>query len=155
MSCGDKKNYRCSGVEQYATCVRYELDVPEFSSLDENDCKTIEQTTEDTYEIISQIKTETDLSELGNTCLEYVQEEGKTFVKNVLLKHEEEICTLKQKIEELETGFTVCNTSLEGCNLDFNGLVDECGEEPQTIGEVLQLLLNQNTNNTVNQNEIG
>lgn len=83
-SCGSKIKHTCTGNLQYSTCVQYELELPEFSEL--GDCVSIEDTTNELYNLVGEIRTETDLSELGNECLDYVLEEGKIIVKNVLLK---------------------------------------------------------------------
>lgn len=147
MGCGNKIKQTCIGNENYATCIQYELDLPEFSNITE-DCYSLEETTEDTYELIGEIKSEIDLSELGENCLTYVQEDNKTLVKNVLLKYEEEICELKQQVENLQDGTSICNQSVIGCNINFGDLEDACGETITTLGEAIQAMANQiNLNN--------
>lgn len=134
--CNAKIKHTCA-TKNYATCIKYELDLPEFSELD--DCVNLEETTEELYNFIG----ESQLSELGDSCLEYVEtEEGKIIVKNVLLKFEEEICTLKTEVENLKT-ITLCNTNITNCNFNFGILVDSCGNQPTTFKEVIQLLLDQ------------
>jgi|GEM_PF-2614762 len=141
-NCGNKIKNTC-GSPTYATCVEYEGELPEFSEIE--GCPVIEETTAELYTLIGKIKEETDLSALGDLCLTYVQEDSKTIVKNVLLKFEEEICTLKEKITTLEnTG--ICDQSISGCDLDYDDLVDNCGNIPTTMAGVLQLILdNLNT----------
>lgn len=139
-----KLKYTCSGQTQYATCVKYEGDVNSQSSLVNEDCLDLDQTTEDIYEQIEKLQNASDLSDLGEGCLSYVQEEGKTIVKNVLLKYEEEICALKLEVEKLKTT-AICDMDITDCNLNFHGLVDECGEQPKKLKEVLQLILTEIT----------
>lgn len=136
----NKTKHTC-GDPNYATCITYEKELPDFTKI-EDDCYTIDETTEDQYLILGDIKNEIYLSDLGKKCLSYVLDENdKIIVKNVLLKYEEEICNLKQEVSTLKTT-SICNTSIESCNLDFGDLVDGCGEKPKTLKETLQLILN-------------
>jgi hypothetical protein len=137
-NCGNKIKNMC-GEKTYATCTYYELEVPTFSSLVGQDCITIEETTEDLYDLVSGIKSEIDLSALGDLCLTYVQEDNKNIVKNVLIKYEEEICSLKQRVEYLENE-AICDKIITEC-LDLSGLVDQCNSPINTLGELLQYLL--------------
>lgn len=134
-NCGNKVKNTC-GEKVYATCVYYETVVPAFSSLTEQDCNTIEETTEDTYELIGAIKDEIDLSALGADCITY----GVTpkIVKNVLLKYEEEICDLKAKVLVLETT-AICNVDITGCGLTLG--VDDCDNPITTLGQLLEYIL--------------
>ena len=143
QSCQSKVKHTCTGSIQYALCTSYETDLPEFSELE---CPSIEETTEELYNLVGEIKEQTDLSELGEKCLEYLLDENdKIVVKNVLLKFEEEICNLKEKVNLLETT-DICNKSIVPCSLDFGDLVDTCGNQPITLAETLQLILdNLNT----------
>jgi len=138
-NCGNKIKNTCS-EKNYATCIYYELAIPEISSLT-GDCITLEETTQDLYEIAGGIKSEIELSELGNNCLAYVQDSGKTLVKNVLLKYEEEICLLKDKVSNLEDQ-AICDKVVTNC-LDLTGLVDQCNSPINTLGELLQYLVAQ------------
>lgn len=52
MACGDKIKKRC--VVTPSSCVQYELELPEFSEL--TDCVTIEETTEELYNLVGEIK---------------------------------------------------------------------------------------------------
>lgn len=136
-NCGNKVEMTC-GETTYAQCAMYESDVNTNSELIEADCKNLEETTQDIYNQLEDIN----LSELGENCLEYVSEDGRIKVKTVLLTYEQEICELKAKVGELET-VAVCNLIITSCGLNFGDLVDECGDQPETLVEVLQLLLNQ------------
>ena len=81
-----------------------------------------------------EIKEETDLSELGNQCLEYVEtEEGKIVVKNVLLKFEEKICELQERILELEER-PLCSLPISDC-VNTLCLEDACNNTITTFGE--------------------
>ena len=142
---GCNKIKQTCGDSLFSTCVFHQSELPSFSELEPCDT-TIAETTDELYSFVGEIKEETDLSELSSECLTYVTtEEGKIVVKNVLLKFEQEICELKEKINLLETT-DICNKSIVHCSLDFGDLVDTCGNPPTTLSEALQLILdNLNT----------
>lgn len=138
-NCGNKIKHTCS-EKNYATCVYYELEVPDFSSLVNEDCITLEETTQDQYNILAGIKSEIDLSALGQDCINYGIE-PKT-VKSVLLKQEQEICELKQKVETLETT-AICDINITNCGLTLPD--NPCGGTFSTLGELLGYLLDNIT----------
>ena len=129
------------GERTYLICSEYEGSVNTDSSLIEESCLNGQEVVQDIYNQLENL----DLSALGELCLEYTQASGKNIVKNVLLKFEEKICELENRVEELET-VDICNQSITSCNLDFGDLVDACGNQPTTLAETLQLILdNLNT----------
>lgn len=138
-NCGNKIKHTCS-EKNYATCVYYELEVPTFSSLVNEDCITLEETTEDQYDILTSIKSEIDLSALGQDCINYGIN-PKT-VKSVLLKHEQEICDLKEKVQTLETT-AICDMNITNCGLTLPD--NPCGGTFSTLGELLGYLLDNTT----------
>lgn len=137
-NCGNKIKNMC-GEKTYATCTYYELEVPTFSTLLDQDCITIEETTADLYLAVGGIKSEIDLSSLGNSCLTYVQEGGHNVVRNVLLKYEQEICDLKSRVTYLENE-AICDKIITEC-VDLTGIVDACNTQISTLGELLQYLV--------------
>ena len=138
-NCGSKIKHTCA-EKNYATCIYYELEVPAFSSLVEQDCTTIEETTEDQYEILGDIKSEIDLSALGEACIEY-DVDPKT-VKSVLLQYEQEICDLKDRVNTLETT-AICDMDITNCGLTLPD--NPCGGTFSTLGELLEYLLDNTT----------
>lgn len=142
-NCGNKIKHMC-GEKTYATCTYYELDVPAFSSLVGDECITIEETTEDLYNLVGGIKSEIDLSALGQGCINYGVN-PKT-VKSVLLKYEQEICELKSKVDYLENE-AICDKIITDC-VDLTGIVDACNTPINTLGELLQYLLDNTTPQT-------
>lgn len=137
MNCHNRLKHTC-GSTNYATCIQYESSVNTDSELVNETCLDLEQTTQDIYNQLENL----DLSALGELCLSYTTISGKNIVKNVLLKFEEKICELENRVEELET-VDICNQSITSCNLDFGDLVDACGNQPTTLAETLQLILTQ------------
>ena len=136
----NKISHTC-GERTYLICSEYEGTVNTDSSLTEESCLNGQEVVQDIYNQLEN----SDLSALGELCLTYVQEDNKNIVKNVLLKFEEKICELSEKVNLLETT-DICNQSITSCNLDFGDLVDACGNQPTTLAETLQLILdNLNT----------
>lgn len=141
MNCNKISN-KC-GNTNYAPCIVYQGDIPTHSPLTGQECVNIEETTEDTYELITGIREQIDLSDLGQQCLTYIEDpEGRIVVNNVLLKYEEEICALKTKIEELETT-SICDKDITQCGINLAGLVDQCNEPINTLGQLLSFLVDQ------------
>lgn len=135
-----KYKHGCEAV--YSTCVITESTPNPQSSLVGAECISQQDFNEDVFEQLENIQTQSDLSELGEQCLDYVLVGGKLFVKNALLKMEEEICSLKQELETLKTT-AICTTPITACNFTLGDIVDSCGEQPQTLGALLQILINQ------------
>ena len=140
MNCHNKIKHTCSSTN-YATCIQTEGEVNTDSELFEVECTNLQENLDDIYNQLENL----DLSALGELCLSYVQENNKNIVKNVLLKFEEKICELENRVEELET-VDICNQSITSCNLDFGLLTNQCETQPTTLAETLQLILdNLNT----------
>lgn len=140
---------KCNTVKQtcgqtsYATCTQYEGTVNPQSELAEDSCLDIEQTTQDLYDQMEEVKDQLDLSELGEACLDYVLEEGKILVKNVLLLHEEKICELQERVTELET-IDICNKSIVDCGLDLSCIdLLPCDAPILTFGDLMQAMINK------------
>ena len=144
MACGNKTKNTC-GEKGYATCVYYEKAVPDFSELE--DCITLEETTEELYKIVKDLREQIDLSKLGKCDdLDYVLdgENNRIIVKNVLLKYEEEICALKAKVEELETK-NISEMLIADWGLDFpeGCLTLPCDNSIATVKDLFQAIINK------------
>jgi hypothetical protein len=140
-NCGNKIKHTCA-EKSYATCTYYEKELPDFSKLPEAiGCPTIEDTTYELYNLIKEIKRETDLSDLGEKCIDY----DEKLTKSVLLQLEQEICDLKSEIEILKTT-AICNADITHCTgLDLSGITNSCATPVTTLGELLDYLLNHQT----------
>ncbi|MCC5270604.1 hypothetical protein, partial [Staphylococcus aureus] len=66
-----KIKYGC--VTSYATCIITELTPNSQSSLVDSECISQQDFNEDVYEQLENIQTQSDLSDLGNLCLDYVE----------------------------------------------------------------------------------
>ena len=140
-NCGNKIKHTCA-EKNYATCVYYELEVPSFSSLVDEDCKTLEETTEDQYILIGDIKENISTDNLNTKCIEYeITPQVGITVKSALFQHEEEICNLKTRIEDLETT-AICDINITNCGIDLSGINNNCEIEVTTLGELLEYIVN-------------
>lgn len=65
----------------------------------------------------------------------------------------ERVTALEKRIDAIDKNTSekesLCKASIEMCDLDYKGLVDECGTEviPRNLEEVLQLIINTITPN--------
>lgn len=138
MACNNKVSQKC-GSTVYAPCVKYELEVPEISSLFEEGCLSVEDTIDDIYNLVDDVYEGINLSGLGTKCLTYIP---AAKVKDILIKYEDEICTLKTKVQTLETT-AICDTLITSCDLDLTGIVDQCENPVTTVGQLFNYILTQ------------
>lgn len=142
-NCKRKPKNTCGDRKSNARCVFYDLPIPEFSKL-EDDCVTIEETTEDLYKLAEWLKESIDLEDLDPSCLTLEKVNDKYYgnkVKRYLVKD-----VLKELIQKN------CNESVKGDtnninwvleNLDYKCLVFPCGPKPGSLLEFFQLLINK------------
>lgn len=142
MKCNNNKLKHNCGIKTPSRCVFYDLDLPEFSKLNIlNDCITIEETTEDLYNLTDLVLSSIDTKDLGKQCLTYKVSQNKykpseniIFIKDVLLKFEEEICSLKNNNK---TEVDIIK------NLDFKCLQGPCDNNIDSLETLLQVLINE------------
>lgn len=135
MGCNKIKN-TCVD-KQYATCVYYELSLPEISDLDSS-CVTIEETTKELYSFIEEVKTDISLEGIVTDC----EDLSELSIKDIFELQQNKICELENELEDISNK-NICDYSIEDCDLNLQDLVDICGEQPTTLGELLQVLINQ------------
>ena len=144
-NCGNKIKNTCS-EKNYATCIYYELEIPTISSLAGENCVTLEETTEDIYEILQGVLSDISIEALGDDCITYPTVQGQaTKIKDVVLKLEEEICNLRAEVDILKTT-AICNTDISHCEgLDLSSLDNGCVGGVKTLAQLLDYLLNHTT----------
>ena len=128
--------YNCGDKRQNARCVLYEGYIPNYSKLLDEDCISLEETTEELYQNQEKILNSIDLTKLGKECIDYseFQEDDSLKVNEALLTIEKEICNLKKITDDND------DSSLE---LDFKCLVDPCNNEINSLRDLLQVLINE------------
>jgi hypothetical protein len=143
-NCRNKIEQTCIGSTSQAVCTKTDVTVNTTSSLITDTCLNLEETTQDLYNQVGQLVLESELSSLGTKCLTYVKVAGKTFVKNVLLKHEDEICTLKNKVLALETT-EFWDRKISGSGLNLLCLLppNPCNTTIVTNRDLFQALINK------------
>lgn len=143
MACNDKISNICVDPIK-STCVDYEGSLGENTTI-KDECVTQHEVNEDLYTITDNIIENQDTSELGDLCLTYTITDGKILPKSVFEVHEQEICDLKDRVQQLE-GMDFGALDITGFNLDYQCLVDPCGDPITDLKTLLQLLINKACN---------
>lgn len=143
MSCNNKISNLCIDSIK-SGCVDNEAELGQNTKITET-CVTQTNVNKDLYDITDEIITNSDTSDLGNLCITYPLTDGIITLKTVNSVNEQEICNLKDKVTELENK-DFSSLDITGFGLDFNCLVDPCGDPITTLGQLLQILINQTCN---------
>ena len=119
------------GSKVRGICITYDGAVPEWSTIEDVDCVVVEETIEDLYEAVSELKEITNLGDISDDCIDYEEEVCKEVTsKEVLLKHKELIKKLLEVtgITDSEvTESTETKAPVDVSNLDTKCLADACG----------------------------
>ena len=139
MGCGKYDISSTCGDRYYATCTFYQTELPEWSELKDQNCVTIEETTEELYEAVTEIKDQLDNSELSGGCIEYPNSDPAQNEVNAAVQ--EKLCEIVQQLED----FGSPSNGVFCPNLDYGNLVDpdDCDGKPTTWCEFAQFVLNQ------------
>lgn len=143
MACSDKISNICVNPIQ-STCVDYKGPLGTNTTI-KDECVTQHEVNEDLYSITDSITENQDTSDLGDLCLSYPVTGGKILPKSVFEAHEQEICELKDKVQALED-MDFGNLDITGFGLDYQCLVDPCGDPITNFKTLLQVLINQSCN---------
>lgn len=115
MTCNKIKKEDTCPERLYSSCTYYEGELSEDSSI-VKDCPTIEDTTQDLYDLYDSVKDEIDASSLGNKCITII---GDKTVKNFLIAIESKICEMEETIQtqaDTITGMQAEITDLQNQN---------------------------------------
>jgi hypothetical protein len=136
MSCRNNKPKCNCGTKQFASCVYYKGYLPKYSKL-EQDCTTLEETTEEIYRNQEEILDSIDLSKLGKSCIDYsdYKEGDKLKVKEALLAIESKFC------EKNSTENDSC--CIDMTTIDLKCLTDPCNNLITTQQQLIQALINK------------
>ncbi len=136
MGCNNKIKHTC-GDSIKAECVDYEGEVNPQSELINENCLSIEETTQDIYNQLEQI----DVTDIED-CLDYEETEGKILIKDAVKLQGVEICEIKNELENIRAeAFLDLNISDSG--LDFLCLETECETSIQTVRDWIQAVTNK------------
>lgn len=133
--------YTCGDTRANARCVFYDLNVPEFSNIAEEECLTIHETTEDVYKLIEWIKQSIDLEELDPSCFEtekvqdiYFKNMNRFLIKDVIKELRDEVCQIKDTMNDGDP---------DNLGLDLKCLVAPCGDQITSLKDLLQVLIDE------------
>lgn len=107
------------GDVNFAPCIRYEKELPDFTKIVKS-CVNIEDTTDDIYSLIADIK----------------QEIPANLISRLEL--------LEEAVQELENTAqeSICNKDITGC-VDTTGLTDPCSNPIVNLGQLLNYIISQ------------
>lgn len=135
MNCNKTTNL-CSDLT-LATCVDYEGTLGTNTTITEN-CVSQNDVNEDLYIQADDLYDNISTEEFVQTALDYELIDGELLLKSIIKKLEEEIITLKERVTELES-----EGDLTVLGLDFECLVDVCGDPITTKKQLFQALITQ------------
>lgn len=148
MSCKDKISDRRK-KKTNAVCVKYEGALSTNTSLDVEDCHTVEAVIEDINEQLDDIYDQIDLEGLDESCINFNPEGDKVLVREAILTLTNK---LKYVMDRVGMSCDDCPECTPKCNpiffedisclgLDYGCLTDACGEQPTNLKEVLQAII--------------
>ena len=140
MACNDDISNTCSDPIK-ATCVDYDGQLGANTNITD-DCVNQNDVNKDLYDITDKVISDSDTSNLGELCITYTLTEGSILPKSVFEQHEVEICDVKTRVTDLENT-DYANLDITGFGLDFECLVDPCGDPITTLSQLLQLLISK------------
>ena len=105
INCNDKIKQRCKKV--FSACTMYEKDLPEFSSL--TDCISIEDTTEELYELVGEIREDLNYENIDFECLTEPSEINTNSLFQLLIT---KICELESTITSQGDLITTMQTEI-------------------------------------------
>lgn len=143
MACNDNASNVCID-STLSNCVDHKGALGANTTITD-DCVTQSDVNTDLYAITDKIIEEQDTSGLGNLCITYPVTDGKITLKSVVETNEQEICNLNTRVTALE-GVNFANLDITGFNLNFECLVDPCGDPITTLGQLLQIMITQTCN---------
>lgn len=136
-NCGYKIKHTCGGKSN-ARCVYYDSELPDFSKLKDEMCVTIEETTEELYKLIKEIKDGSDLKDLGASCITYGVDKSKLTLAVALKVLEKQICDLKNGT----TGGSNSN-GVDISKLNLKCLKSPCDTGIRSLQELLQAIIDK------------
>ena len=89
--------HKCTGTRNYASCIETQIELPEFSTLLEEECLSVEDLEEEFYTLIGELRDNTNLDELDNDCIVWTTPKTP---KSALKQKYEKICELQTTVEE-------------------------------------------------------
>lgn len=159
MGCGSNIDTRCSGAKTSSECVKWNGDFPVGTTIPTGDkpCASVQDVVEDLQNLVSELKTSTNLASLNETCFNYNNTPQPPSVFEALLKHQQKIQQIMTAIgmpcENGSQPQITCNPifdqSVSCLNLNLGTMQATCGIAPANFRDLLQMMID-NINNKVN-----
>lgn len=134
--CNDKIKNSCGNRKNYATCIYYESDVPDWSELKDETCVVIEETTQELYNKLTEIINNIDVSGFETDCdnITILKEGGVITIKSLLQTYlnlfETILCPNTSKGEPNDI-------DVSGWGLDLSCYSDVCNNEIKYLSQLL------------------
>lgn len=118
--------------------VSYESNFNSYTELS-GSCVTVTSAIEDLYNQLEQTYIDFNESDFPSEQDYIIYPTNLDFYK-VVKQHKEEIKSLIDKVKDLENT-RICDLSVTGCDINYQGIVDNCGNTPETFTELINLIL--------------
>lgn len=132
--------YNCGDRRSNAACVFYDLNVPEYSKLSDEECLTIQETTSDLYKHVTWLRESVEVGE-SDGCLDvekikdsYNPKTTRYLLKDIVKELSDKVCNLETNNEEQED---------DTLSLDFKCLTTSCGNPISSLKDLLQTLIDE------------
>ena len=131
------------GVTLFAKNVLYQTELPEWSTLGEHRCVTVEKTTKELYEEVSKLREPLDINDICDKVKYTVDSAGKVSTANAVKKHSEAICELYELSQQKYEG--AISVDLDCIDWKKMKVMDECNPlkeiKPKTLCEAIQRIV--------------
>jgi hypothetical protein len=136
-NCREKISYTC-GKKVNARCVDYEGELSSCTELGDCPKHSVHDVLSDINRQLSDICEKLNIEDYDSGCLEL---EENSLV-NILQELTNQVCELKEALAPVDCP-PVFSADISCLGLDYQCLADPCGEQPQNLTQLLQLIINQ------------
>lgn len=148
MSCNDRISDRCI-KKTNAACTTYEGTLSDNTGITSTPCLNVEEVIEDINEQLNIIEDKINVESLSaDTCIHYpVDSEGIVTARTAILELNSRVKDLMDFVgmecdgSDANSCPKVYEDAISCLELDFGTLVDPCGNQPETLKDLLQLIL--------------
>lgn len=141
MNCSQhKRKHECLGKTP-AACVLYQGKLPDYSKLKEETCVVTEETTEELYDLVTELRELINLDKFEKKCLELTPEGEKLKLHEILNGIVDKLCKVEERLKDLAGDTPNKQLNFDISKIDTSTLVDACGEPITTLEQLFTALL--------------